>query len=791
MKLPINWLKDYVDIDVTSKELADAMTMSGSMVEGIENAGEDVLNVKTGQIVKIEKHPDADRMVVCQVNMGTETLQIVTAATNVHEGDIVPVALNGAKLPGGIKIKTSKLRGVESQGMFCSVAELNITVHDYPNAIEDGILILEEGTPLGVDIREILGLDDDILEFEITSNRPDCLSAIGLAREAAVTLRKPFKKPVLKTEDSEGETGKLVKITVEEPKLCPRYCAKIVKNVKIEPSPAWMRNRLRACGVRPINNIVDITNYVMLEYGQPMHAFDLRDLEGSEIVVKRAKDGELFKTLDGQERTLNSEMLMICDGKKPVGVAGVMGGENSEIKDDTTDILFEGANFLYSSIRKTAKDLGLRTEASARFDKGLDYELASAAVQRACELVEELHAGEVVSGMIDVNNAPKEKRKLEFSPEKINRFLGLDVSEDFMIEILKQLEFDFDNEGHIIVPSFRDEIKRMADVAEEVVRFYGYDNMPATIMRGTVLPFVQTPVQKAEKRIASVLSESGYYQALSYTFMSPAEFDKICLPADSDERDTVKISNPLGEDTSIMRTTILPSMLNSLSLNYNRRNESARLFEIGKVFIKCGEKLPKEPKKVVIGAYGDCDFYSVKGDVEVVLADLFVQGVTYEACTNKEAFHPGRCAEIFAEGEKIGIIGEIHPTVLDNYEIGTKAYVAILDLEKMLAHKNESVSYKKLPKFPAVTRDLAVLCKDEIPVGHLENTITKYGGKILEEVSLFDIYKGKQIPEDSKSVAFSLKFRAADRTLTDDEVNKVFNKIVEKLSAEHGAELRL
>ena len=790
MKLPISWLKDYVDIDVSSKELADAMTMSGSMVEGIENHGEDVLNVKTGRIVKIDKHENADKMVVCQVEIGTETIQIVTAATNVFEGAIVPVALDGAKLPGGLKIKTTKLRGVDSFGMFCSVAELNITVHDYPNAIEDGILILEEDTPLGVDIRDVLGLNDDILEFEITSNRPDCMNAIGLGREAAVTLRKPFKKPSVPIETEAGETGKLIEVVVEEPELCPRYCAKIVKNVKIEPSPAWLRNRLRSCGVRSINNIVDITNYVMLEYGQPMHAFDLRYLEDNKIIVKRAQNGDKFITLDGQERTLTDEMLTICDGKKAVAVAGVMGGENSEIKEDTVDILFEGANFNYSSIRKTSKTLGLRTESSSRFDKGLDPETAPLAVQRACELVKELGAGEVVDGMVDVNFTSGEKRKLPFEPEKMNTFLGLDVSREYMVDILEKLEFEIDGDT-LFVPTFRDEIQRMADVAEEIGRFYGYDKLPATVMCGTVIPFAKTTEEKADAKIKKVLSESGYYEALTYTFMSPSEFDRICLPENDSLRDAVRISNPLGEDTSIMRTTILPAMLTSLGLNYSKRNAVVRLFEVGKVFIKSGEKLPREPKKVVMGAYGDCDFYSVKGDVEVLLDALFISNVTYEPCTDNPSFHPGRCAYICANGKEIGMLGEIHPTVAANYEIDSKAYIAVLDFNSLVESQNINVTYKKLPKFPAVTRDLAVLCKDEIPVGHMQETIKKYGGKILEDVQLFDIYKGKQIPEDMKSVAFSITFRAADRTLVDEDVNKAFNKIVDKLNAEHGAELRL
>ncbi|MBR3943220.1 MAG: phenylalanine--tRNA ligase subunit beta, partial [Clostridia bacterium] len=569
-----------------------------------------------------------------------------------------------------------------------------------------------------------------------------------------------------------------------------RYCAKIVKNVKIEPSPAWLRNRLRACGVRSINNIVDITNYVMLEYGQPMHAFDMRFLEDNKIVVKRAKDGEKFITLDGQERILTNEMLTICDGKKAVAVAGVMGGENSEIKEDTVDILFEGANFNYSSIRKTSKTLGLRTESSSRFDKGLDPETTSLAVQRACELVKLLNAGDVVEGMIDVNFTSGKKRELPFEPEKMNAFLGLDVSKEYMIDILERLEFEVKGDT-LLVPTFRDEIQRMADVAEEIGRFYGYDKLPATVMCGTVIPFAKTKEEKTDAEIKKVLSENGYYEALTYTFMSPSEFDRICLPEGDALRDAVKISNPLGEDTSIMRTTILPAMLTSLGLNYSKRNPVVRLFEVGKVFLKSGEKLPYEPKKVVMGAYGDCDFYSVKGDVDVLLDALFIEDITYEPCTENPSFHPGRCAIIFAGGNEIGMIGEVHPKVLGNYEIETKAYVAVLDFKALVACRNANVTYKKLPKFPAVSRDLAVLCEDSVPVGHMQATIKKFGGKILEDVQLFDIYKGQQIPENKKSVAFALSFRASDRTLTDEEVNKAFNKIVERLNAEHGAELRL
>ena len=550
MKLPISWLKDYVEFDIDAKAFADALTMSGSMVEGIENFGTEISHVKTGKILSVEKHPNADNLVVCQVDMGEETIQIVTAAKNVAPGNIVPVALHGAKLCGGIKIKKSKLRGVESNGMFCSVAELGLTTHDYPGAVDDGILILDDQTPIGMDVKKIFDLDDDIAEFEITSNRPDCLSVIGLARETAVTLQKEFKPPVMPQETEPGEAGKMMKITVQEPQLCPRYTAKIVNNIRIAPSPAWMRNRLRACGVRPINNIVDITNYVMLEYGQPMHAFDLRFLEGNQINVRLASDGEKFTTLDDQERTLDSSMLVICDAKKPVAVAGVMGGANSEIQPDTKQILFESANFAYGSVRRTSKALGLRTEASSRYEKGLDPKMTADAVQRACELVRMLDAGDVVEGIIDVDHSPKEPVKLAFEPDRINRFLGIDVSEKYMADVLTTLGFTV-GKGYVLVPSYREEIKTMADIAEEIARFYGYENIPSTLMRGESIPGVRTFAQKMEEKAKNIIASLGCYEALTYSFLSSADFDKIGLPADCDERNAVEIANPLGEENQI------------------------------------------------------------------------------------------------------------------------------------------------------------------------------------------------------------------------------------------------
>ena len=789
MKLPISWLKDYVEFDIDAKAFADALTMSGSMVEGIENFGTEISHVKTGKILSVEKHPNADNLVVCQVNMGEETIQIVTAAKNVAPGNIVPVALHGAKLCGGIKIKKSKLRGVESNGMFCSVSELGLTTHDYPGAVDDGILILDDQTPIGMDVKKIFDLDDDIAEFEITSNRPDCLSVIGLARETAVTLQKEFKPPVMPQETEPGEAGKMMKITVQEPQLCPRYTAKIVNNIRIAPSPAWMRNRLRACGVRPINNIVDITNYVMLEYGQPMHAFDLRFLEGNQINVRLASDGEKFTTLDDQERTLDSSMLVICDAKKPVAVAGVMGGANSEIQPDTKQILFESANFAYGSVRRTSKALGLRTEASSRYEKGLDPKMTADAVQRACELVRMLDAGDVVEGIIDVDHSPKEPVKLAFEPDRINRFLGIDVSEKYMADVLTSLGFTV-GKGYVLVPSYREEIKTMADIAEEIARFYGYENIPSTLMRGESIPGVRTFAQKMEEKAKNIIASLGCYEALTYSFLSSADFDKIGLPADCDERNAVEIANPLGEETRLMRTTMIPSMLNTLALNYSHRIESVKLFEIGKVYLPTGEQLPDEPKKIAIGTYGSGDFYELKGMIETLLDKLLVKEVTFEKCSDREVFHPGRCAVVYSKGVKLGILGEVHPDVLDRYEIGTRAYLAVLDFQKVLDAVEPTVTYQKLPRFPGVSRDLAVLVDAQTPVGHLQQAICEKAGQYLENVDLFDIYTGKQVPEGKKSVAFSISFRASDRTLTDEEVNAAFDHVLQNLQEKFGAVLR-
>ncbi len=789
MKLPIEWLKEYTEVEVTPQEYSDALTMSGSKVEGVENPAEGMCGIITGKIIKIDKHPDADRMVVCSVDAGDKTLQIVTAATNVFEGAIVPVSVIGAVLADGTKIKKAKLRGVESEGMFCSVAELGLTTADYPGAIEDGILILTDDTPIGVDALKLLGVDTDIVEFEITSNRPDCMSVIGIARETAVTFGKELRKPSLPTESSEGETGKIVSVEVKNPELCPRYCAKLVKNVKIEPSPIWMRNRLHACGVRSINNIVDITNYVMLEYGQPMHAFDLRDIEDNKIIVRCAEDGEKFVTLDDQERVLNSSMLMICDGKKPVGVAGVMGGANSEIKEDTTDILFEGANFNYGSIRKTARALGLRTESSQRFEKGIDPALAMDAVERACQLVEMLGAGEVVDGVIDVNNVAETPAPVKFDANWINGFLGTDLDKDYMVKLLESLEFKVEGDK-VTPPTFREEIKTPADVAEEIARFYGYDNIPSTLVNAETMTGYKTYPQRCKSKIKDFLASIGCYETVTYTFMAPSALDKIGAASDSKLRDAVKIANPLGEDSGLMRTTMLPSMLEALSLNYSHRAEKVALYEVGEIFVKTDDVLPDEPLKVTVGMYGDCDFYTIKGVYEALFDEMKITDVKYVKCSDDPSYHPGRCAKVYIGGEYAGEIGEIHPDVVDAYGIEEKTYIGIIDFDIMVKNSGAEIKYKKLPKFPAVDRDLAVIADKSVQIGDLTETATKAAGKYLESITLFDIYEGAQIPEGKKSVAFSLKYRNPEKTLTDAEVSASFEKILKALEEEYGAVLR-
>lgn len=792
MNLPMSWLNDYMDIDTEPKEYADRLTMSGSKVEGFENMGENVQNVVAGKVLTCVDHPDSDHLHVCTVDAGTgETLQIVCGAPNVKAGIIVPTALIGAVLPDG-KIKKTKMRGVESQGMLCSHDELGITEDMLGYEPEYGILILPDDTPIGKDIRDIFGMNETVVEFEITSNRPDCFSIIGLARETAATFDKKFTIPEVKFAENNENIADMLSVEVLDKDKCKRYCARMVKNVKIGPSPAWMQERLRACGVRPINNIVDITNYVLLEYGQPMHAFDLRDLADNKIIVRRAENGEVIKTLDEQDRTLTSDDLVIADGKKAVAVAGVMGGFNSEVKDDTTTVVFESATFDGASVRLTAQRVGLRTEASSRYEKGLDYNNTVPAVERACQLVEELACGENIGGMIDVMGNVTDMKSLPFRPDKINAFLGTDISTEQMVKYFDALEIKTDLDKMTVTPpSFRPDLEGEADIAEEVARFYGYDKIPVTLLSGEATCGKKTDRQQAQDKIMETLTAMGMYEIYTYTFTSPSIFDKLNIPSESALRNAVKISNPLGEDTSIMRTTTIASMLDILSRNYNYRNVSAKLFEIGKVFIPAEEgRLPDEPFKITMGMYGDnADFFDLKGMCESLFDSLHVKGVKYEAVTDNPTFHPGRCAKVSAGGKTLGIIGEIHPAVSRKYGIETPVYIAELDFENVFLNIKSELKFKELPKYPAVTRDIAMLVDKAVPVADIEAVIEKASGKMLETLTLFDVYEGAQIPDGKKSVAYSAVYRASDRSLTGEEVQTVFDKVVRKLEG-IGAQLR-
>lgn len=793
MNLPMSWLNDYMDIDVEPKEYADRMTMSGSKVEGFENMGESVQNVVAGKVLTCVDHPDSDHLHVCTVDAGTgEILQIVCGAPNVKENIIVPVALVGAVLPDG-KIKKGKLRGVESCGMLCSHDELGITEDTLGYEPEYGILILPDDTPIGKDIKDIFGMNETVVEFEITSNRPDCFSIIGLARETAATFDKKFTIPEVKFTQNSENINDTISVEVLDKDKCKRYCARMVKNVKIGPSPAWMQERLRACGVRPINNIVDITNYVLLEYGQPMHAFDLRDLQDNKIIVRRAADGEIIKTLDEHDRTLTDNDLVIADGKRAVAIAGVMGGFNSEVKDDTTTVIFESATFDGASVRLTAQRVGLRTEASSRYEKGLDYNNTVPAVERACQLVEELGCGENVGGMIDIVGNVTDMKSLPFRPDKINAFLGTDISVEQMVKCFDALEIKTDLDKMTVTPpSFRPDLEGEADIAEEVARFYGYDKIPVTLLSGEATCGKKTERQQAQDKIMETLTAMGLYEIYTYTFTSPSIFDKLNVPAESALRTAVKISNPLGEDTSIMRTTTISSMLDILSRNYNYRNASAKLFEIGKVFIPTEEgKLPDEPFKITMGMYGGgVDFFDLKGICEGLFKNLNVENVKYAAVTDNPTFHPGRCAKVKAGGKTLGIIGEIHPAVSRKYGIDTPVYIAELDFENVFLNIKTDIKFKELPKFPAVTRDIAMLVDKTVPVADIEEIITKASGKLLETLTLFDVYEGEQIPDGKKSVAYSAVYRASDRSLTGEEVQKVFDKAVKNLEHQLGAQLR-
>lgn len=805
MNTSLSWIKAYVpDLDVTAQEYTDAMTLSGTKVEGFEKLDADLDKIVIGQIDKIEKHPDADKLIICQVNIGTETIQIVTGAPNVKEGDKVPVVLAGGRVAGGhepgqrveggIKIKKGKLRGVESDGMMCSIEELGSNREMYPEAPEYGIYIFDDDAVVGESAIKSLGLDDVVVEYEITSNRVDCFSVVGIAREAAATFNKAFYPPVVTPTGNDENAADYIKVTVKNPELCPRYCARIVKNIKIGPSPKWMQRRLASVGIRPINNLVDITNYVMEEFGQPMHAYDLDTIANQEIVVRRAGKDEKFVTLDGQERIMDENVLMICDGEKAVGIAGIMGGENSMITDDVKTVLFEAACFDGTSIRLSSKRIGLRTDASGKFEKGLDPNNAQAAIDRACQLMEELGAGEVVGGMVDVCSETREPSRVKFEPEKINKLLGTSLTKEEMIDYLGRVELAYDEKtDEIVAPTFRQDIHCNADVAEEVARFYGYDKIPMTLPTGEAttgkLPF-KLRIQEVARDIAEYC---GFSEGMSYSFESPKVFDKLCIPEDSDLRKVITISNPLGEDYSIMRTSTLNGMLASLSTNYNRRNKDVRLYELGNIYLPKSlpvTELPDERTMFTLGMYGKGDFFDMKGVCEEFFEKIGMKKkVTYDPNSGKPFLHPGRQANMIYEGKVVGYLGEVHPAVADNYSIGEKAYIAVIDILDVLEFAGFNHKYTGIAKYPAVTRDLSLVVPHAVLAGQIEEIFDQRGGNILESYQLFDIYEGAQIEKGFKSMAYSLVFRAHDKTLGENEISAAMKKIMNGLNG-LGIELR-
>ena len=805
MRTSLEWIRSMVpELSCTAQEYMDAMTLSGSKVEGYEELDADLEKIVIGQIEKIEKHPDADKLIICQVNVGTgENIQIVTGAPNVKEGDKVPVVLDGGrvagghdgkKTPGGVKIKKGKLRGVESFGMMCSIEELGSTKDMYPEAPEYGIYIFAEDAVVGADAVEALGLHNSVFEYEITSNRVDCFGIIGLAREAAATFRKEFHPPVVTATGNNEDVNDYVKVSVEDTKLCPRYTARVVKNIKIAPSPEWMQRRLAAQGIRPINNIVDITNYVMEEYGQPMHAYDLDTIAGHQIVVKRAEKGQKFVTLDGQERTLDDSVLMICDGEKAIGIVGIMGGENSMITDDVKTMLFEAACFDGTNIRLSSKKVGLRTDASGKFEKGLDPNNAIEAMNRACQLIEELGAGEVVGGVVDVYTTVKEGRNIPFEPEKYNRLLGTDIAPETMLDYFKMLDLGYDKEkNEILVPSWRQDLECDADIAEEVARFYGYDKIPTSLPSGEATTGKLSFKLRVEKLARDIAEFCGFSQAMTYSFESPKVFDKLLLPADSPLRETVVITNPLGEDFSIMRTVSLNGMLASLATNYNRRNQNVRLYELGNIYLPKQTpvtELPEERMQFTLGMYGEGDFYTMKGVVEELFDKLGMhEKAEYDPSDKKSFLHPGRQADIVYHGNVIGYLGEIHPTVAANYAIKERVYVAVLDMPYIVEYASFDRKYRGIAKFPAVTRDLSMVVPKEVLAGDIEKVFDEKGGQYLESYALFDIYEGAQIKRGYKSIAYTLTFRAQDKTLEDADIQNAMNKILKKLE-ELGIELR-
>ncbi|MCL2227716.1 MAG: phenylalanine--tRNA ligase subunit beta [Oscillospiraceae bacterium] len=788
MNISREWLSDYTDITASSKEYEDAMTMSGSKVEATFELAEEIKNVVAGHVLSIERLPDSDRLWVCQVDVGSgEPVQIVTGADNVKADDMVPVALHKAILPSGLKITKGKIRGAKSEGMLCSLTELGLDVNDFPYASEDGIFIMQEQCKPGDDIRPIIGADDSIVEFEITSNRPDCLSVIGIARESAATFGAGLKIPEPAVKGSGGDINELLSVEIKDLDLCPRYTGRMVRNIKIEPSPTWMRRRLRAAGVRPINNIVDITNYVMLEYGQPMHAFDYACLDGGKITVRTAEKGEVTRTLDGAERELTADMLVIADAKKPVGVAGVMGGENSEITENTKYAVFESANFKGVSVRRTAAALNVRTEASSRFEKGLDIENTLPAVQRACELVELLGAGEVVDGIIDVRAKETVPTAVKLESEKINKLLGTQVDETFMIKTLEKLGFSV-NGDTVTVPSWRGDIEHFSDLAEEVARFYGYEEIKPTLHSGSSTGGF-TPKQKAERLIASLCRTMGYSEVYTYSFVGQTDYDSVALPKDSNLRDGVTILNPLGEDTKMMRTTSLPSMLGALMRNWGHRNPEARLYEMAVIYRKVGKELPDERPIITLGAYGNCDFFEIKGVCEALFREFLTKDVRFVAEKDNPSYHPGRVAAIYSGAERLGTVGQVHPSVAKNYGLAD-AYVAEVDFLALLSCAAEEKPYAPLPRFPAINRDIAVVCDISVTVATLIECIRKSGGALLREVKFFDVYMGGQVPEGKKSVAFSLTIRSDKGTLEDEDADEVIKSALTALDAQLGAVIR-
>ena len=807
MNTSLNWIEALVPgLDVTDQEFRDAMTLSGTKVECFTAYDKNLEKIVVGQILSVDKHPDADKLVVCQVNVGNETVQIVTGAPNIpvgSQGQKVPVVLDGGRVAGGhdggplpedgIKIKKGKLRGVESCGMMCSIEELGSSRDFFPDAPENGIYILGDDAVVGSSAVEYLGLDDTVFEYEITNNRVDCYSVLGIAREAAATFRKPFNPPVVTETGNSEDVNDYIKVEVEAKDLCTRYTARVVKNIKLAPSPKWMQQRLMTAGIRPINNIVDITNYVMEEYGQPMHAYDLDTIAGSKIVVRTAKDGEEFVTLDGQVRKLDSQTLVICDGEKAVGLAGIMGGENSMITDDVKTMLFEAATFDGTNIRKSTKRLGIRTDASGKFEKGLDPENALAAMNRACQLIEELGAGEVVGGVVDVYPNPVTRKRISFEPEKYNALLGTNVSSEEMLQYFERLEVEYDKDANeLIIPTFRQDLNRDADMAEEVARFFGYDNIPTTLPKGETTMGKVSFEQRIEDVAGEIAQFCGFSEAMTYSFESPKVFDKLKLEPDSSYRKTVVISNPLGEDFSVMRTLPLNGMLTSLATNYNRRNKNVKLYEMAKVYLpdEDTEKLPEEKVMFTLGFFGEGDFFTMKGVVEEFLDRV---GMRVKPVYNPQAgipfLHPGRQAAIEYNGTEIGYLGEVHPDVADNYGIGEKAYIAVIDIPAVTELASFDRKFTGIAKFPAVSRDISMLVPKNILVGTIENIIEKRGGKLVENFSLFDIYEGSQIQEGFKSVAYTISFRAKDRTLEDKDITPVMDKILKDLS-DIGIELR-